>query len=58
MERIRAAVNLFVLPDQLIERFEARVCSRRSASATLSQAAELGGPGGKKAGSTPSEAKV
>ena len=26
MERIRAAVNLFVLPDQLIERFEARAC--------------------------------
>ena len=52
------ALILFVLPDQLIERFEARVCSRRSASSTLSQAAELPAPGGKKAGFTPGEAKV
>ena len=55
---LAVALILFVLPDQLIERFEARVCSRRSASSTLSQAAELPAPGGKKAGFTPGEAKV
>ena len=52
------ALILFVLPDQIIERFEARVCSRRSTSATLSQPTELPAPGGKKASSTSSEAKV
>ena len=52
------ALILFVLPDQIIERFEARACSRRSTSATLSQPTELPAPGGKKASSTSSEAKV
>ena len=57
------ALILFVLPDQLIERFEARFCARPAAetagaSATnLSQLAEFPAPGGKKA-SSPGEAKV